>query len=179
MSGVTRPAAYFSLSLPVVFWLLASSLAQRPTEACLPFRARLGKNVEEISAAPEHLFPGAGPDAGGARRGGAVAHNPEDSNQKTRKRFSKSRGGHGGACGAGTTPNSRTRSGRPLVGCELASTKPPGTSTPRRIFTLHLGIKKEPANGRLFQFSLRTGNLWGTVRCGLSTRMNYRRGCWH
>ena len=36
----------------------------------------------------------------------------------------KDRGGHGGACGAGTTPNSRSRSGRPLAWCELASTKP-------------------------------------------------------
>ena len=116
MSGVTRPAAYFSLSLPVVFWLLASSLAQRPTEACLPFRARLGKNVEEISAAPEHLFPGAGPDAGGARRGGAVAHNPEDSNQKTRKRFSKSRGGHGGACDSRDHPQQSDAQRTPISG---------------------------------------------------------------
>lgn len=42
---------------------------------------------------------------------------------KKREAVFKNRGGHGGACGAGTTPISRTRSGRPLAWCELASTR--------------------------------------------------------
>jgi hypothetical protein len=44
-----------------------------PTEACLPVRARGGKFAEEVSdeGAPRGNLCAAGPDEGGARRGGA------------------------------------------------------------------------------------------------------------
>ena len=67
------------------------------------------------------LFPGAGPDEGGARQGGAATYDPKDTNKNAQRR---NRGGHGGACGAVTGPHSRPRSGRPLAWWERASTKP-------------------------------------------------------
>src|SRR6478735_11560834 len=60
---------------PVVFWLLASLLARRPTEPCLPAGQGAG-NSRRKSATKERrrdISCTAGPDEGGARRGGADA----------------------------------------------------------------------------------------------------------
>ena len=90
------------------------------------------------------FFPGAGPDEGGARRGGADTYNPKDSNQKTRSGFQEQKWTGTAEFtepGPGTS-NSRTRSGRPFTWCELASTR---TLETARITTdphHHVGIKK-------------------------------------
>ena len=176
---MTRPATCFLFLYPLFFGCWQARLLsgrRRPVYPQGKPGKRCGGNKRRRSAGTSFCLPQAPTQEGldGVERSLIIRRTAT----KKRAAVFKNRGGHGGACGAGTTPNSRPRSGRPTTWCELASTRSPSTAGTPRIHANQPGIKKEPAIWPALSFFLRTGNLGCTVGCGLSTRLAGRRGCW-
>ena len=110
------PASYF-LSSPVVFWLLAKLAELWPTEACLPSgkdRGIRGGNKRQRSA---------GADSAGRRPlEGRQGLDRQERTRTIRRTAAKKRRRHNGPgsselCDVETGPNSRPRSGRPIISC--------------------------------------------------------------
>ena len=125
MVGRSRRPASFP-SLPVVFWLLASSLARRPTEPCLP----AGQGPKNLAGPQRSKVPGLGifgtqaPTKEGLD---GVERTPRIRRTATRKRRRQDRARDGRSSAEDSAgPNSRPRQRTPnkLVGAQRNQGEP-------------------------------------------------------